>query len=90
MNIIMVRLFKSALERIPNDNYKVLIRADKRPSGTHHRTFKAPIIDEVTILIDGENLEKRDIVLTRCDTGQLQQISETHHLYDTSQYPLMF
>lgn len=86
----LVRLFKSALERMPNDNYKVVIRADKRPSGAHERTFNAPTIDEVAILIVGENLEARDIVLTRRDTGQLQHISETHRSYDTLQYPLMF
>ncbi|AEE09607.1 putative DNA helicase [Cotesia vestalis bracovirus] len=86
----LVRLFKSALERMPSDDYKVVIKADKRPSGTHERTFNAPTVDEVAILIVGEQLEKRDIVLTRRDTGQLQQISETHRSYDTLQYPLMF
>lgn len=86
----LVRLFKNALERMPSDDYKVVIKADKRPSGTHERTFNAPTLDEVAILIVGEQLEKRDIVLTRRDTGQLQQISETHRSYDTLQYPLMF
>ncbi|XP_041673788.1 uncharacterized protein LOC121529855 [Drosophila eugracilis] len=86
----LVRLFKSALERMPNDDYKVVIKADKRPSGTHERTFNAPTVDELAILIVGEQLEKRDIVLTRRDTGQLQQISETHRSYDALEYPLMF
>ncbi|XP_046869079.1 uncharacterized protein LOC124461606 [Drosophila willistoni] len=85
----LVRLFKSALERMPNDDYKVVIKADKRPSGTHERTFNAPTVDEVAILIVGEQLEKRDIVLTRRDTGPIQ-ISETHRSYDALQYPLMF
>lgn len=62
----LVRLFKSALEQMPNDDYKVVIKADKRPSGTHERTFNAPTVDEVAILIVGEQLEKRDIVLTSC------------------------
>ncbi|XP_046869082.1 uncharacterized protein LOC124461612 [Drosophila willistoni] len=31
----LVRLFKSALECTPNDDYKNVIKADKRPSGTH-------------------------------------------------------
>lgn len=86
----LVRLFKTALERMPNDDYKVVIRADKRPAGTHERTFNAPIIDEVAILIVGENLDSRDIVITRRDTGQLKQIYETHRSYDCLQYPLMF
>ena len=80
----------TALERMPTDDYKVVIRADKRPTGTHERTFNAPTIDEVAILIVGENLERRDIALARRDTGQIQQICETHRSYDTLQYPLMF
>ncbi|GFY56791.1 uncharacterized protein TNIN_474551 [Trichonephila inaurata madagascariensis] len=43
----LVRLFKSALERMSNDDYKVVIKADKRPSGTHERTFNAPTIDKL-------------------------------------------
>ncbi|GBP95661.1 hypothetical protein EVAR_67867_1 [Eumeta japonica] len=86
----LVRLFKSALERMPNNDYKVVIKADKRPSRTHERTFNAPTIDEVAILIVGEQLGTRDIVLTRRDTGQLQQISETRRSYEALQYPLMF
>ena len=75
----------TALERMATDDYKVVIRADKRPTGTHERTFNAPTIDEVAILIVGENLERRDIALARRDTGQIQ-----HRSYDTLQYPLMF
>ncbi|XP_037936841.1 uncharacterized protein LOC119670591 [Teleopsis dalmanni] len=82
----LVRLFKTALERMPHDNYKVVIRSDKRPGETHERKFNAPTIDEVAILIVGENLNTRDIVLTRRDSGQLQQIYETHRSYD----PLVF
>jgi hypothetical protein len=36
----------------------------------------------VAIAIVGENLETRDIVLIRRDTGQLQRIYETHRSYD--------
>ncbi|XP_050340249.1 uncharacterized protein LOC126766536 [Bactrocera neohumeralis] len=87
----LVRLFKTALERMPSDDFKVVIRADKRPAGTHERKFNTPTIDEVAILIVGENLETRDIVLTRGNTGQLQKVLyETHRSYDALQYPLMF
>ncbi|GBP96758.1 hypothetical protein EVAR_69015_1 [Eumeta japonica] len=44
----LVRLFKTALERMPND-YKIVIRADKRPAGSLERAFNAPTIDEVAI-----------------------------------------
>lgn len=86
----LVRLFKTALQRMPSDEYKILIRADKRPAGTHERQFNAPTIDEVAVVIVGENCESRDIVLTRRDSGQLQRISETHRSYDALQYPLIF
>ncbi|XP_050321330.1 uncharacterized protein LOC126753698 [Bactrocera neohumeralis] len=86
----LVRLFKTALDRMPNDDYKVVVRADKRPAGTHERQFNAPTIDEVAVVIVGESRESRDIVLTRRDSGQLQRISETHRSYDALQYPLMF
>ena len=56
---------------MPNNDYKVIIRAGKRPAGTHERTFNVPTIDKVAILIIGENVATRGIVLTRRDTGQL-------------------
>ncbi|XP_050340837.1 uncharacterized protein LOC126767347 [Bactrocera neohumeralis] len=51
----LVRLFKTALDPMPNDDYKVVIRADKRPAGTHERQFNAPTIDEVAVVIVGES-----------------------------------
>ncbi|GBP97983.1 hypothetical protein EVAR_69293_1 [Eumeta japonica] len=86
----LVRLFKTALKRMPNDDYKIVIREDKQPAGSHERTFNAPTIDEVAVLVVGENLESHDIVLSRRDTGQLQRIHETHRSYDSMQYSLMF
>jgi hypothetical protein len=44
----------------------------------------------VAIAIVGENLETRDVALTRRDTEQLQRTYETHCSYDALQYPLMF
>ena len=46
-----------------SDNHKIVIKADKTPAGQHVRRFNAPTIDEVAIVIVGENLENRDIVL---------------------------
>lgn len=67
-----------------------MIRADKRTSRTHERIFNAPTIDEVAILIVGVNLERHCIVLTRRDTGQLQQISKPYRAYGMLQYLLIF
>ena len=56
-----------------NGDYKVVIRTDKGPAGTHERTFKVLKIYEIANLIVDENVEIRDIVLTRHDTGQLNK-----------------
>jgi hypothetical protein len=42
------------------------------------------------VVIVGENMASRDIVLKRWDGGQLQRIYETHRSYDALQCPLMF
>lgn len=59
-----VWLFKTALERMLYDDYKVVIRNDKRPAGIHKPRSKVSTINEVVILIVDENLKTRDIMLT--------------------------
>lgn len=85
----LLRLFKTALERMPTDDHKIVIKADKAPLGQHRGRFNAPTIDEVAIIIVGENLDSRDIVLHR-RSNQLQRVYETHRSYDALQYPLIF
>lgn len=85
----LVALFTTALDRMPSDNHKIVIRADKAPAGQHAGRFNAPTIDEVAIVVVGENLENRDIVLHRRN-DQLQRVSETHRSYDVLQYPILF
>ncbi|GFS51352.1 retrovirus-related Pol polyprotein from transposon RE1 [Trichonephila clavipes] len=85
----LVRLFKTAIQRMPADDYAVVIRADKRPVGQHERQFNAPTIDEVAIVIVSEELESRDIILHR-RSGDIQRVSETHRSYDGLQYPILF
>lgn len=85
----LVALFTTALDCMPSDNHKIVIRADKAPAGQHAGRFNAPTIDEVAIVVVGENLENRDIVLHRRN-DQLQRVSETHRSYDALQYPILF
>ncbi|XP_058449412.1 uncharacterized protein LOC131429355 [Malaya genurostris] len=85
----LIKLFKTALERMTSDNHKILIRADKTPVGEHSRRFNAPTFDDVAVVIVGENLQSRDIVLHR-RSNELQRVSETHRCYDALQYPLLF
>ena len=88
-NNAYVNLFKTALERMPTDEYKVVIRADKTPHGEHQRRFNAPTFNEVAIVMSGNKFGKRDIVLQK-RTGTLQHVADTHRSYDALQYPLMF
>ncbi|GFW26455.1 uncharacterized protein TNCV_1163921 [Trichonephila clavipes] len=45
------RLFKTAIDMMPSDTHKIVIRADKMPAGEHVRRFNAPTVDEVAIII---------------------------------------
>ncbi|XP_075707181.1 LOW QUALITY PROTEIN: uncharacterized protein LOC142741727 [Rhinoderma darwinii] len=83
-----VEIFKSSLEIMTLDNYKVVINADRRPTGEHERRYNAPTHNDVTVVIVGE-FENQDIVLQKRD-NQLQRVSETHRSYDALQYPLIF
>ena len=76
----LVKSFRTALERIPNNDYKVVIRADKRPAGTQERTFNAPTIDEVAILIVGEHviLCLHVVILVNCNTYMKRTVHMTH------------
>ncbi|XP_075451755.1 uncharacterized protein LOC142492724 [Ascaphus truei] len=85
----LINTFKTSLERMPTDEYKVVIRADKTPVGEHERRFNAPQVNEVAIVIAGQQFDKRDIILQRRTTS-LQRIYETHRSYDALQYPLIF
>ena len=85
-----VSLFKTALEKNLPQNKKMVIRADKTPTGEHPRRFNAPSAPEVAALIvKGTEGNFRDIVLNQRDSC-LKRVSETHRLYDSLQYPLLF
>ncbi|KIH67100.1 hypothetical protein ANCDUO_02572, partial [Ancylostoma duodenale] len=87
----LVKLFKTSLERMPTDEYKIVIRADKRPVGEHERRFNAPTVNEVAVVIVGEDddVDRRDIIIQKRNDS-LQCISETYRSYDALQYPVIF
>ena len=61
----------------------------KTPVGQHERRFNAPTVDEVAILLAGDQTKPRDIVLCKRDSG-LKRIHELNQSYDCLQYPLLF
>ena len=84
----IVRSFKTALEQAPSEDMRVVIHADRTPAGEHERRYNAPQVNEVAIVIIGQEFNRRDIVI-HCRNDQLQRISETHRSYDALQYPLI-
>ncbi len=82
--------FKYALERMPSDKRRCVIRADKTPGGGEHESrFYAPETNGVAVVIAGDECCKRDIVLHKRN-HQLQRVAETHRSYDALQYPMLF
>ena len=84
-----VGIFTTALEHMPNDDFKIRIRPDKTPHGEHQRRFNVPTYNEVAIVMVGNDFEPRDIVLRKRD-NMLQRVADTHRSYDSLQYPLIF
>ncbi|XP_037931381.1 serum response factor homolog A-like [Teleopsis dalmanni] len=63
----LMKLFKGVSNRLQNDNYMIVIKADKVPVGEHTRRINAPTTNEVAVVIVGEQFEKRDIKIMRKD-----------------------
>ncbi|GBP82283.1 hypothetical protein EVAR_86637_1 [Eumeta japonica] len=87
-----VRSFKAVIDSIPqgqNNNYKVIIKADRRPAEEHRGRYNAPVVDEVAVILVDQKCDRRDIAL-RSHDDRLQRICETHRSYDALQYPLIY
>ncbi|CAE1310394.1 unnamed protein product [Acanthosepion pharaonis] len=84
-----VRSFKYALENNTSSDFIIVIDADKRPQGEHERRYNAPASNEVSVIVSGDQHNRRDIVIESRGSG-LRRISETHRSYDALQYPLLF
>jgi hypothetical protein len=55
-----IEMFKTALERMPTDEDKVVIRADRQPAGEHEQRFNASQVDDVAVVISGDKFHQRD------------------------------
>ncbi|UYV81677.1 hypothetical protein LAZ67_20001950 [Cordylochernes scorpioides] len=86
---LLVQQFKTALENLPSDAYRVVVNADRTPPGQHPRRYNAPTANEVAVVLAGNQFGSRDIILHQRD-NLLQQVSDTHRFYDALQYPLIF
>ena len=80
----LVHLFKTAIDLMPTDTHKIVISADKTPTGEHMCRYNAPTIDEVAIVIVGDQFLPRDIILHKRN-AQLARIAKTLRCYDALQ-----
>lgn len=85
----LIHLFKAVSPQLRNDNYQIVIKADKVPVGQHAGRFNAPTVDEIAVIMIGDPTQNRDIKITRRN-NTLQTISDTHRSYDALQYPMIF
>ncbi|GFY73494.1 helitron_like_N domain-containing protein [Trichonephila inaurata madagascariensis] len=74
---------------MPSETHKIVIHADKTPVGEHVRRYNAPTINEVAIVMVGDQFQPRDIVLHQRN-DLLINVGETHRCYDALQYPIIF
>lgn len=86
----LIKIFKSALENMPTDEYQIVLKAEEKPiPNIHPKRINVPTSNEVAIVIIGEEYGNRDIVVRRRDKS-LKRINPTHQCYDALQYPLIF
>lgn len=85
----LIQLFKRVSPQLRNDNYQIVIKADKVPSGEHAGRFNAPTVDEVAVIMVGDPVNNRDLKIIRRDST-VHIISDLHRSYDALQYSLIF
>lgn len=61
----LIQLFKKVSPQLRNDNYKIVIKADKLTTGEQVGIFNAPTVDEVAIIMVGDPVDHRAIKITR-------------------------
>ena len=62
---------------MPTDTHKIVISADKTPTGEHMRRYNAPTIDIVAIVMVGDQFLPRVIILHKRN-AQLVRIAESN------------
>lgn len=86
---VLIHEFRTALDRMPTDAHRAVIRADLTPAGEHERRYNAPVTEEVAIIVVDSGHYQREIVVQKRDS-RTRIISEMNPLYDALQYPILF
>ena len=85
----LVRRFKSSVERCVSEQGFLLLSAEARPAGDHAGRYNPPVEEDIAVILDASEGNRRDIVL-RPRGGGREAISSLHRFYDALQYPLLF
>ena len=85
----LIQNFITAIERAPIDKFSIATKAERPPQGAHPRTYNAPEVNEVAVLLDGDIADKRDIIIEERNHRSIR-ILDCHPSYDALQYPLIF
>jgi len=73
----LIQLFKQASTRLQNDNYKVVMKANKVPFGEQATYFNAHTINEVSIVMISDQL--KNLVNKNIQRNNtIQTIQDTH------------
>lgn len=73
------------MKNVPEgQDFKVVIRADRKPTTEHKGRYNTPTTSEVALVIVGQEFEKRDIIFHSRDPN-LIRIGETHRAYEAFQ-----
>jgi len=81
--------FKTAIDLMLTDTHKIVISTDKMCTPEHVRRYNAPTINELAIVMVGDQFLPQHIILYRRN-NQLTRIIETHRCYDALQYPIIY
>ena len=85
----LVHLFKTVINFMRISRHKIVISADKTPTSEHLCRYNAPTINELAIVMVGDQFLPQHIILYRRN-NQLTRIIETHRCYDDLQYPIIY
>ena len=49
----LIQDFKTALDVMPDNNYNIIIRANKKPRNEHELIYNAPTVNDIAIIVCG-------------------------------------
>ncbi|GFY66094.1 uncharacterized protein TNIN_219081 [Trichonephila inaurata madagascariensis] len=70
----LLRLFKTLSNRLQNDNYALVIEADKVPYGEPAGSYNVPTINGVAVVMTGDPTENVEIYVYKAEIIRCNQL----------------